>query len=67
MLEKFPPTRLVPSFLVHYTSRDGNQKSRAFRYHSDCILKIQDGGLIEVKFRKLERVASYSRTYKENL
>ena len=46
MLEKFPGTRLVPSFLVHYTSRDENQKSRAFRYHSDCDKKIQDGGRV---------------------
>ena len=50
MLEKFPPTRLVPSFLVHSASRDGNQNSRAFRYLGNCVEKIQDGGRILVKF-----------------
>lgn len=62
MSEKFPPTRPVPSFLVHCTSRDGNQNSRAFRYHSDCVEKIQDGGQIQMKFPKIEKntlVSSY--------
>ena len=55
MLKKFPLSRLVPSFLVHYISRDKNQKSRAFRYHSDCVEKIQDGGRVQVKFQKIRK------------
>lgn len=64
--KNFLPLVLVPSFLDHYASRDGNQISRAFRYHSDCVEKIQDGES-RWNFRKFERICSYSCVDNEEL
>lgn len=51
--KNFLPHGLFPSFRDLLPSRDTNQTSRAFRYYSYCVEKIQDGGRIQLNFPKI--------------